>query len=95
MNLSLLIEALRQAKNITPLEKDILDTWNELQKFPIDRNSAQLQIMQNYAKYPEIFTAIKVLPTTTSVQPFAQATEADIQYNLEKQIEALVIKRGC
>lgn len=93
MNFSLLIEGLRQAKSITPLEKDILDTWNELQKSPFDRSSAQLQIMQNNAKHPEIFLAIQSLPTTET-RPFEQATDSDIRYNLEKQFAALVAKEG-
>ena len=33
---SIMIEMLKQKKYITPLEKDILDTWNELQKYPFD-----------------------------------------------------------
>ncbi len=64
MDYSLLIAYLRQKQYITDLEKDILDTWNELQKSPFDRSSAQLQIMQNNAKHPEILAAIKALPTT-------------------------------
>lgn len=43
MDYSLLIAYLRQKQYITDLEKDILDTWNELQKSPFDRSSAQLQ----------------------------------------------------
>ena len=54
MDYSLLIAYLRQKQYITDLEKDILDTWNELQKSPFDRNSAQLQIIQNNTKHPEI-----------------------------------------
>ena len=57
MDYSLLIAYLRQKQYITDLEKDILDTWNELQKSPFDRSSAQLQIMQNNAKHPEILAA--------------------------------------
>ncbi len=93
MDFSLLIEGLRQARCITPLEKDILDTWNELQKSPFDRSSAQLQIVQNNAKHPEILAAIKALPTTV-VRPFDQATDSDIRYNLEKQLAALAAKEG-
>lgn len=93
MDFTLMIEGLRQARCITPLEKDILDTWNELQKSPFDRSSAQLQIMQNNAKHPEILAAIKALPTTV-VRPFDQVTESDIRYNLEKQLAALAAKEG-
>lgn len=93
MDFTLMIEGLRQAKCITPFEKDILDTWNELQKSPFDRSSAQLQIMQNNAKHPEILAAIKALPTTET-RPFEQATDSDIRYNLEKQFAALAAKEG-
>ena len=93
MDFALMIEGLRQTKSITPLEKDILDTWNELQKSPLDRSSAQLQIMQNNAKHPEIFAAITALPTTV-VRPFDQVTESDIRYNLWKQLEVLSVKEG-
>lgn len=93
MDFTLLIEGLRQAKCITPLEKDILDTWDELQKSPFDRSSAQLQIMQNNANHPEILAAIKALLTTV-VRPFDQVTESDIRYNLGKQLEALAVKEG-
>lgn len=93
MDYSLLIAYLRQKQYITDLEKDILDTWNELQKSPFDRSSAQLQIMQNNANHPEILAAIKALPTTV-VRPFDQVTESDIRYNLGKQLEALAVKEG-
>ena len=93
MDFSLLIEYLRQKERITPLEKDILDTYNEIQKIPFDRNSAQTQILQSNEKYPEILAAITALPTTV-LRPFDQVTESDIRYNLGKQLEALVSKEG-
>lgn len=91
MDFSLLIEGLRQAKQITPLEQDILDTLNEIQKQPFDRDSAQRQILKNNVKYPEICDAIVMLETTV-VRPFAQAMEGDIRYNLEKQLGMLAEK---
>lgn len=93
MDLGLFIEYLKQKHCLTDLEKDILDTWNELQKIPFDRSSAQAQIRQNNLKYPEILTSIAALPATV-VRSFNQATESDIQYNLEKQFVALVAKEG-
>ena len=48
--------------------------------------------MQNNAKYPEIFIAIKALPMTVT-RPLTQMTEADIRYNLENQFIALAAKR--
>lgn len=93
MDYSLLIAYLRQKQYITDLEKDILDTWNELQKNPFDRSAAQKQVLQNDAKYPEIFFAIKSMPTTVS-RPIEQMTEFDIRYNLENQLAALAAKEG-
>ena len=93
MALTLLIEGLQQAKCITPLEKDILDTWDELQKDPFDHNSARMQIMKNNESYPEIFAIIAALPMTV-VRPYSQATECDIRYNLKSQLTALAVKEG-
>lgn len=93
MDYSLLIAYLRQKQYITDLEKDILDTWNELQKTPFDYRSAQMQVMKNDAKHPEILAAIKALPTTV-IRPFDQVTENDIRYNLGEQLEALAMKEG-
>ena len=91
MDFSLFIEYLRQKHCLTDLEKDILDTWNELQKFPFDRNSAQTQIRQDNLKYPDVFSAITVLPTTVTLA-FNQMTESDFRYSLENQLAALVAK---
>jgi len=56
MDFTLLIEWLHQKKSITSLEKDILDTWNELQKSPFDRSSAQRQIIQNNVNTRKFFS---------------------------------------
>ena len=93
MDYNFLIEYLRQKQYLTDLEKDILDTWNELQKNPFDRSAAQKQVIQNNAKHPEIFVAIAALPETET-RPFEQATDSDIRYNLEKQLAALAAKEG-
>ena len=93
MDYSFFIEYLKQKQYLTDLEKDILDTWNELQKNPFDRSAAQRQVLQNDAKYPEIFLAIAALPTTVS-RPIERMTEFDIRYNLENQLAALAAKEG-
>ena len=93
MDYSFFIEYLKQKQYLTDLEKDILDTWNELQKNPFDRSAAQKQVIQNTAKHPEIFVAIAALPATET-RPFEQATDSDIRYNLEKQLAALAAKEG-
>ena len=61
MDYSLLIECLRQKQSLTDLEKDILDTGNELQKTPFDYRSARMQVMKNDAKYPTVSTEIAAL----------------------------------
>ena len=93
MDYRFLIEYRKQKQYLTDLEKDILDTWNELQKNPFDRSAAQKQVVQNNAKHPEIFVAIAALPATET-RPFEQATDSDIRYNLEKQLAALAAKEG-
>ena len=93
MNCNILIEWLRQKQYLTDLEKDILDTWNELQKNPLDYNSAKGQIAKNNVKYPEIFSAIRAIPTNI-VRPFDQMSESDFRYSLENQLMALAINDG-
>lgn len=91
MDLGLFIEYLKQKHCLTDLEKDILDTWNELQKIPFDRNSAQTQILQNNLKHLDVFSAITVLPTTVTLA-FDQMKESDFRYSLENQLAALAAK---
>ena len=93
MNYGILIAALKVKPYLTDLEKDILDTWNEIQKVPFDRVSAQRQVIQNNVKYPDIFAAISARPTV-NIRPFTQVTEANIQYNLKEQLTALALKEG-
>ena len=93
MDYNILITFLQEKQYLTDLEKDILDTWNELQKNTFDRSAAQKQVIQNNAKHPEIFVAIAALPATET-RPFEQATDSDIRYNLEKQLAALAAKEG-
>ena len=93
MNYGILIAALKVKPYLTDLEKDILDTWNEIQKVPFDRVSAQRQVIQNNVKYPDIFAAISARPTV-NIRPFTQVTQSDIQYNLKEQLTALALKEG-
>ena len=52
---SLITELMKQKGIITPLEQDILDTYNELSKKPFDRNSAIRQSQKNNVNHPDIF----------------------------------------
>ena len=58
MDYGILIAALKAKQCLTDREKDILDTWNEIQKIPFDRVSAQGQVIQNALKYPELLAVI-------------------------------------
>lgn len=88
---SVLIEILKAKKMITSLEKDILDTWNELQKNPFSMQSAKRQVAMNDANHKDIFDKIAALPTTMP-KPRCAINEDDIRYNLTNQLSMLVEK---
>lgn len=84
---SLLFACLKEKEYLTDLEKDILDTWNEIQKNPFDRVSAQWQVIQNDLKHPELLAVIIAVYSST------QGT-VDIRDILEKQLMVLLVKEG-
>lgn len=88
---TLLIDALRAKQYITPLEKDILDTWNELQKYPFDMNSAEQQVLSNDINHPKIAAMVTAMPTTVQ-KPKEQITETDLRYLLTMQLSGLIEK---
>lgn len=88
---SILIEILKSKKMITPLEKDILDTWNELNKDPFTMESAKKQAAMNDANHKDIFVKIAALPTTVQKPRYA-ITEDDVRYNLKNQLCMLIEK---
>lgn len=88
---TLLIDTLRSKQYITPLEKDILDTWNEIQKYPFDMNSAQQQMVSNDIHHPEITAVVTAMPTTVQ-KPRDQITETDVRYLLTMQLSGLIKK---
>ena len=90
---SILIEFLKSQRLITPLEKDILDTWNEYLKNPLDMDSANRQILSNNINHPDILVKITALPTTVT-KPKEQITETDLRYILGEQLLFLVDKRN-
>lgn len=93
MDYSVLIDFLYLTQTITSLEKDFLDTYNELQKNPFDMDSANWQILSNTISYPEI--AGKVNPILAAIaNPRSQVTAADRQYILQCHLAFLVAKEG-
>ena len=88
---NIMIEMLKQKKYITPLEKDILDTWNELQKYPFNMNSAERQVISNDINHPKIAALVTAMPTTVP-KPREQITETDLRYLLTMQLSGLIEK---
>ena len=88
---SMLINFLRAKNEITSLEKDILDTWSELNKQPFTMETAKKQVFLNDEHHKDIFEKIASMPTTVS-KPIYTITEDDVRYNLTNQFTLLVEK---
>lgn len=84
----LITELLKQNRLLTPLEQDILDTYNELSKKPFDRNSAIRQSQKNNINHPDIFLEISTNPATV-LKPWAAVSDEDVYSSLVSQLEAL------
>ncbi len=89
--IEILIDTLRASNNITPLQKDILDTWHELQKNPFDEGSAYKQIANNNFSHPDVFMAINAMPGVV-YKPAETLTRNDIVFTLHHQLQGLVAK---
>ena len=89
--ISAIINALRYTNRITPLQKDILDTWDTLHKNPFDTESAQKQIISNDISHPDILAAITAMPDVIQ-KPFHEVTQEDMAFNLHRQLEGLIAK---
>lgn len=94
MDYSILIEFLKLKREISSLEKDLLDTWNELQKHPFDLDSSRKQIQSNISSYPDIWAKVSALPTTTT-KPQEQITETDNRYILQCHLAILAEKEAA
>ncbi len=89
--ISALIKILRCAHEITALQEDILDTFDELQKNPFDQESAQKQILSNNINHPDIFIAISAMPGVVN-KAAGNMTQDDMIFSLRRQLEGLVAK---
>lgn len=89
--ISALVNALRYTKQITPRQKDILDTWDALQKKPFDTDTAYRQIVSNNMNHPDLFVAISAMPDVIQ-KPFDAVTQEDMIFNLRRQLEGLAAK---
>ena len=89
--IGLFVEGLYKKGYLTLLERDIVDTWKELQIDPFNAQSAIQQILNNNLNHPEVFAAVIAKPTTVQKRP-EDIDENDLKYNLWSQLELLVIQ---
>ena len=89
--ISALIHVLRYMNQITPLQKDILDTWDELQKESFDAESAHKQIFSNNISHPDVFMAISAMPGIVQ-KTAADLTKDDMIFTLRRQLDGLATK---
>lgn len=85
------LEYLKNKDDLTELESDILSTIKKYNETPFDRKGAEQKIIENNAKYKDIFVAISVMPGI-SVLPFHAVSDEDVLNNLKLQIEAMCFK---
>lgn len=90
--ISVCTEILRQEKVLTSRQKDIIDTGNEVLKFPFNRNTAIQQARKNSLNYPEL--AVGVFVTSALMRcPLEQMTNSEVLKILQLQIKALIAKK--
>ena len=85
------LEYLKQKTYLTDLEKDIISTVTKLNEQPFDRKGAEQKVIENNLKYPDVTTAIKLVPGI-SVIPFNKVSDEGVQENLKLQIETMCFK---
>lgn len=75
--------------NLTDTQKDVVDTWKELNKYPFDRNSAEQRILMNNSKHWEYAASVDLSPNHA---PVMQLSDNDLIFNLQNQLIYLVCK---
>lgn len=84
-------EYLKCKLNLTDLEKDIIDTFDEYIKNPLNIRQAAYRIKINEIKYEDLFVKVNSLPTTIP-KPSSQVTDVDLRYLLDCQLSFLYQK---
>ena len=87
----IVLEYLQQKYDLSDLEKDIMSTLFKYNEQPFDRKGAEQKVIENNLKYPDISTAIKMVPGI-SVIPFTEVSDEGVRDNLKMQIEAMCFK---
>ena len=89
--ISILIEWLKEKKQLSQLESDLVETSRELTKEPFNRLSAVLRMGLNYRRYPEIFVEAGCV-SGGNAQPDSTLSDEEIRRNLEWQLLKLTEK---
>lgn len=89
--ISVLIEWLKEKKQLSPLESDLLETSKELYKVPFDRPSASLRMGINYGRYHDVFEEAGIVSGGTP-QPDYTLSDNEIRSNLQWQLLKLAEK---
>ena len=89
--LELIVEYLKQKKQLTDLESDFIKTWNVLYSRPFDSDAAKQKLFDNNTKQPDIYMFIMAIPASAK-KPITELTEDDLKYNLRNQLEQMALK---
>ena len=89
--ISYVLEYLKQEDNLSDLEKDIISTMTKYNEQPFDRKGAEQKVIENNLKYPDISTAIKMVPGIRKI-PFSEVSDEGVMDNLKMQMEAMCFK---
>ncbi len=87
----LLIETVKQLTNPSELEKDILNTIEELSKQYLNMEHAQARIGFTYGRHADLYAKVNALPTTVQKRS-DQISEMDLRYILKMQLYFLLEK---
>lgn len=87
----IIIETIKHISSPSDLEKDILDTIEEVSKQSLDFNQANARIASNYFKHNELYSKVCSMPTTVPKSP-NQINEMDLRYILKTQLDFLIEK---
>ena len=79
------LEYLKQRHHLTDLEKSIIETANELSKYPFQRDSAEKKVGENYLMHGELFEN-EFKHASVFVKPLNQLPDEDILGNLKFQL---------
>ena len=87
----MIVETIKQLTNPSELEKDILDTIEEISKQHLNMNHAQTRIVLTYKNHEDLYAKVNALPTTVQKR-HDQIGEMDLRYILQMQLDFLLEK---